>query len=83
MKYYSLLQIEESLLLNKIHKKQLHQASIYFRRAGHFKYAKETFIKMEDVKSLMQSLNEQGKTTYDLKINLTKACKACRDKLFC
>ena len=40
--------------LNKLQRKELGQAAQYFHKLGHHQYAKETYLKMDDVKSLME-----------------------------
>jgi intraflagellar transport protein 122 len=45
--------IEKVRQLPKTAKKHLAQAAACFRKAGHHKYAKETYLKMDDIKSLM------------------------------
>lgn len=55
----------------KLQKKYLQQAANYFRKHGHHKYAKETFLKMDDIKSLMQLNVEQNK--WDEAFELAKA----------
>jgi intraflagellar transport protein 122 len=40
--------------INKSQRKHLAQAAAYFRKHGHHQYAKETYLKMDDIKSLME-----------------------------
>ena len=40
--------------INKSQRKHLAQAAAYFRKHGHHAFAKETYLKMEDIKSLME-----------------------------
>jgi len=47
--------------LNKLQRKYLAQAAVYFRKHSHHQYAKETYLKMDDIKSLMELHVEQHK----------------------
>lgn len=46
--------IDKVRQLNKLQKKHLAQAAVYFRKHGHHENAKETYLKMDDIKSLME-----------------------------
>merc|ERR1712228_211244 len=53
--------MEKVRSINKLEKKRLLQAVTYFRKGNHHEYAKETYIKLGDIKSLLTLYVDQHK----------------------